>query len=169
MARTSRPLRAMPVVPRASIAGREHLARERDLRRIVARRTERDRVVLRPVVAHLQLVDPPRADDRLMVEDHVQGILRRPHAPRRHRAVRRVDFAVAEQDARVEPLVVVEAVIDPGREAVFLLLRLRVERRQREQRIGGRDRAAREAGEQRRHRARACRAQAPEAGMNSPA
>ena len=90
-----------------------------------------------------------------MAEDGVERLLRGGHAPRRHGSIGRVDVAVAIEHARVKRLIVREAMIDPGRDGVLGLLGRRIQCRQRQERVGGRDRALREPGEERRHRLRA--------------
>ena len=97
-------------------------AGQRDADRVVVGLVaERGGVGLRAVVADLELVDEVGAGHRLVVEDQVLRALLRAHAPRRDRAIRRVDVAVAEQVAHVERLAIAEAMIDAERQRVLVL------------------------------------------------
>ena len=111
-----------------------------------------------PVVADPQLVDHARAEERLVIDDRIQRLLRGVHAARRHGAIGRVDVAVAVEHARVERLIVGEAVIDARRNRVLGLFRLGGEGGECQQGVGGRHGALGESSEERRHRLRPRRA-----------
>ena len=119
VARISRPLRAIPVDPRAPIEDDVNVP-------------DRDP----PFVS-----DAPGGEE---VADEVLGALLGADAARGNGAIGRVDLAVAVEQARVDRLAIAEAVIDAERERVLVLFGDAAERRQADQRVGGRERRARE-------------------------
>ena len=119
VARNCRPERAMPVLPRPSMEDDPTAPDERHLLGRVARRAERHRSRVRPVVADLELVHHRRAHDRLPVGHEVLRRLRRADPARRDRLVGRVDLAVAVEVPDVHALAVREAPVEAAGERVL--------------------------------------------------